>query len=544
MQLLGTFLGELRRRRVMRVAVGYGVVAWLVVQVADAIFAPLGLPGWALTLVVVLAILGFPVSLVLAWAFEVTPGGVRREVAAGKSTPQPPVAAPSVAADPVASATEGAITAVPAASVAVLPFVDMSESQDQGYFCDGIAEEILNSLSHVRGLSVAARTASFQFKGHAGSIADIANRLNVAAILDGSVRKSGDQLRVTAQLVDAKDGFHLWSERFDVVAADVFAVQDRIAASIASALRVSLKPEERVLMQLGQTRSLEAYDHYLRGLSYFHSFSWRTMEYARLMFLKAIEVDPGFGRAWAGLAYAAGYIYQYREESERFRQEALDASARALECCDTAEAHTARGVALSLSREYAAAEAEFRRALELNPDQYEALWLYGRLAHERGDYPKAAEVWQRATEVNAGEYQAAILLHQVYLALQQPDKAREWQERGLARALQHLERHPDDVRALYLSAVIQAELGQHEQARRSAARALQLEPDDGIVAYNLACMYAVMEEPDRAVDLLQRSTVGGRINLAWLEHDATLAPLRGHPRFDGLLKELRSKAGR
>jgi len=544
MQLLGTFLGELRRRRVMRVAVGYGVVAWLVVQVADAIFAPLGLPGWALTLVVVLAILGFPVSLVLAWAFEVTPGGVRREVAAGKSTPQPPVAAPSVAADPVASATEGAITAVPAASVAVLPFVDMSESQDQGYFCDGIAEEILNSLSHVRGLSVAARTASFQFKGHAGSIADIANRLNVAAILDGSVRKSGDQLRVTAQLVDAKDGFHLWSERFDVVAADVFAVQDRIAASIASALRVSLKPEERVLMQLGQTRSLEAYDHYLRGLSYFHSFSWRTMEYARLMFLKAIEVDPGFGRAWAGLAYAAGYIYQYREESERFRQEALDASARALECCDTAEAHTARGVALSLSREYAAAEAEFRRALELNPDQYEALWLYGRLAHERGDYPKAAEVWQRATEVNAGEYQAAILLHQVYLALQQPDKAREWQERGLARALQHLERHPDDVRALYLSAVIQAELGQHEQARRSAARALQLEPDDGIVAYNLACMYAVMKEPDRAVDLLQRSTVGGRINLAWLEHDATLAPLRGHPRFDGLLEELRSKAGR
>jgi adenylate cyclase len=544
MALLGTFVSELRRRRVVRVAVAYGVVAWLVVQVADAVFAPLGLPAWALTLVVVLAIMGFPVSLVLAWAFEVTPGGVRRELAAGKSTPQPPVAAQAMAADAVATMSADTIAAVPPASVAVLPFVDMSESQDQGYFCDGIAEEILNSLSHVRGLSVAARTASFQFKGHAGSIADIANRLNVASILEGSVRKSGDQLRVTAQLVAAKDGFHLWSERFDVVAADVFAVQDRIAASIASALRVSLKPEERVLMQLGQTRSLEAYDHYLRGLSYFHSFSWRTMEYARLMFLKAIEVDPGFGRAWAGLAYAAGYIYQYREESERFRQEALDASARALECCDTAEAHTARGVALSLSREYAAAEAEFCRALELNPDQYEALWLYGRLAHERGDYLKAAEVWQRATEVNAGEYQAAILLGQVYLALQQPDKAREWQERGLARALRHLDRHPDDVRALYLSAVIQAVLGQHEQARRSAARALELEPDDGIVAYNLACMYAVMKEPDRAVDLLQRSTVGGRINLAWLEHDATLAPLRGHPRFDGLLEDLRTKAGR
>jgi TolB-like protein/Tfp pilus assembly protein PilF len=534
MQRVGKFFGELQRRRVIRVAVTYGVVAWLVVQVADAVFAPLGLPAWAMTMVVVLAILGFPVAVALAWAFEVTPAGIRREFAAQESVEPAPVevpATPAVAQVPV-----------PRASVAVLPFVDMSETQDQGYFCDGVAEEILNSLAHVRGLSVAARTASFQFKGRAGNIADIARRLNVSAVLEGSVRKSGDRLRVTAQLVAASDGLHLWSERFDVVAADVFTVQERIAASIASALQVSLKPEERVLLQRGQTRSVEAYDHYLRGLSYFHSFSWRTMEYARQMFLKAIEIDPGFGRAWAGLAYAAGYIYLYREEDEKFRQEALDASARALECCNTAEGHTARGVALSLSREYAAAEDEFRRALDLNPDQYEALWLYGRLAHERGDYQKAAEVWQRATTVNPGEYQAAMLLHQVFLAMHQPEKAREWQERGLARALHHLDQHPDDVRALYLSAVVQAELGEHEQARRSAERALQLEPDDGIVAYNLACMYASLNEPDRAVDLLERAMRSGRINLAWLEHDATLAPLKGNARFEGFLAALRGRA--
>jgi TolB-like protein/Tfp pilus assembly protein PilF len=536
MQRVGKFFGELRRRRVVRVAATYGLAAWLVVQVADAVFPPLGLPGWAMTLVVVLAILGFPVAVALAWAFELTQDGVRREAVADSSAPRAAVALEGAPAAPTGP--------TPAASVAVLPFVDMSESQDQGYFCDGIAEEILNSLGHIRGLRVAARTASFQFKGQAGSIADIARRLNVAAVLEGSVRKAGEHLRVTAQLIAAADGFHLWSERFDVVAADVFAVQERIAASIASALQVSLKPEERLLMQGGQTRSVEAYDHYLRGLSYFHSFSWRTMEYARQMFLKAIEVDPGFGRAWAGLAYAAGYIYLYREEDEKYRREALDASARALECCDTAEAHTARGVALSLSRDYAAAEAEFRRALELNPDQYEALWLYGRLAHERGDYARAAEVWQRATAVNAGEYQAAILLPQVFTALHQPDRAREWQERALARAQRHLDQHPDDVRALYLSAVIQAELGLHEQARRSAERALQLEPDDGIVAYNLACMYVALGEPERAVDLLERSMVAGRINLEWLEHDATLAPLAGHPRFEGLLATLRARAAR
>jgi adenylate cyclase len=423
-------------------------------------------------------------------------------------------------------------------SVAVLPFVDMSESQDQGYFCDGVAEEILNSLAQVRGLSVAARTSSFQFRGSAGDIAEIARRLNVATVLEGSVRKSGQRLRVTAQLVAAKDGFHLWSDRFDVEAADVFAVQDSIAAAIVSALRLSLHPADRQLMQSGQTRSIEAYDHYLRGLSYFHAFNMRTMAYAREMFLKALKIDPEFGRAWAGLAYAAGYLYLYRGRDERHRREALDASARALQCCDTAEAHTARGVALWLSRDYPLAEQEFRQALVLNPDLYEALWLYGRMAHERGDFPKAAEVWRRATEVNRGDYQSALLLPQVFLAMNQPEQARRWWVEGLARAERHLDAHPDDARALYLAAVTYAELGQRDEARRLAERALQLEPHDAIVAYNLACMYAALGEPERAVELLERGAAAGGIDYAWLEHDSTLDPLRGHPRFEALCRRL------
>ena len=533
------FFAELRRRKVIRVAVTYGVVAWLVVQVAEAVFEPLRLPDWTLTLVVVLAILGFPIAVALAWAFEITPTGMQKETTRPDPGANVPPAAAPVAATPPAVPSSGV---PPEASVAVLPFVDMSEAQDQGYFCDGVAEEILNSLTHMRGLSVAARTSSFQFKGQAGDIADIARRLNVAAVLEGSVRKSGDRLRVAAQLVAAKDGFHLWSERFDVVASDVFAVQDKIAANIATALRVSLNPEERQLLQRGQTQSVEAYDHYLRGLSYFHAFSWRTMEYARRMFLKAIDIDSGFGRAWAGLAYAAGYIYLYRQAEEKYRQEALDASARALECSDTAEGRTARGVALWLSREYEAAEAQFRRALEINADQYEALWLYGRLAHERGEYAKAAELWQRATAMNSEDYQAALLLPQVFMAMKDYEKAREWEVRGLARALRHLDRHPDDVRALYLSAVTHAELGQEAEARKAAERALELEPDDGIVAYNLACMYVALKEPDTAIKLLERAMRAGRIDSAWLEHDATLAPLKGMPRFDLLLARLKGPA--
>ena len=515
------FIGELQRRKVIRVAVAYGVVAWVVVQVAETVFEPLQLPPWALTLVVVLAILGFPVALALAWAFEATPGGLRRDVAV------PPTV---LAAEP------------PPASVAVLPFVDMSETQDQGYFCDGVAEEILTSLAQVRGLSVCARTSSFRFRGLAGDIAEIARSLNVATVLEGSVRKAGGRLRVTAQLVTAKHGYHLWSDRFDVEASDVFAVQERIAAAIVGALRISLHAEDLQLMQSGQTRSIEAYDHYLRGLSHFHAFNMRRMEHARQMFLKAIEVDPQFGRAWAGLAYAAGYLYLYRARDEKYRREALDASARALQCCDTAEAHTARAVALWLSRDYAPAEQEFRRALELNADLYEALWLYGRMAHERGDYAKAAEVWQRATLVNSGDYQAALLLPQVYLAMKQPELARHWWVQGLTRAERHLDAHPDDARALYLAAVTYAELGRADEARRAAERALRLEPDDPIVAYNLSCMYAALGEPETAVDLLERGAAVGGVDYAWLEHDASLDPVRGHPRFEALRTRLSAHA--
>lgn len=531
---VGKLLDELRRRKVIRVAIAYGVTAWVVVHVAETVYEPMLLPAWSVTLVAVLAILGFPMAVTLAWALGSAPTDAHHNPVAPEASASP---SPAPAAE--ARATEQPASP-PEASVAVLPFADMSQERDQGYLCDGIAEEILNGLVHIRGLKVAARTSSFQFRGFAGNIGQIARELQVAAVLEGSVRKSGNRLRINAQLIATKDGFNLWSDSYDVVAADVFAVQEKIAASIASALRVTLDAEDRLRMQRGQTRSLEAYDHYLRGLSYFHAFSWRTMEYARQMFLRAIEIDPGFGRAWAGLAYAAGYIYLYRQPDDKYRQEALDASARALACCDTAEGHTARGVALGLTKDYAAADLEFRKALEADPDQYEALWLYGRLAHERGDFRRAAELWQRATTVNGEDYQAALLLPQVFMAMGQPARAREWQQRGLKRALRHLDLYPDDVRALYLSAVTHAALGQHEQARKAAARALQLEPDDGIVLYNLACMHVALHEPGPAVALLERgATTLGRINPAWLEHDSTLAPLKGTPRFEALLARLR-----
>ena len=235
---LRTTLSEFRRRRVFRVAVAYLIVGWLLVQVAEATFEPLGLPPWSSRLLIVLLALGFVLACVLAWIYDVQPHGIERTpalpepIAANGDTPTRR-ATDAVPPQPVALPP-------PEASVAILPFSDMSEGGDQDYFCDGLAEEILNALAKVRGLHVASRTASFRFRDGSATPADIGRELHVAAIVEGSVRKAGDRVRVTAQLVNASNGYHLWSENFDRNLADIFAIQEEIARNVVNAVRPTL----------------------------------------------------------------------------------------------------------------------------------------------------------------------------------------------------------------------------------------------------------------------------------------------------------------
>ena len=292
------FVGELRKRKVMRAAVAYVVVAWAIMEGGELIFTALKLPEWTVTLLVALAILGFPLALVLAWAYDLTPDGLQRDAGASASTPVAQTTQPE---------TDQSTTAQ-GLSIAVLPFDDMSEKKDQGYFCEGIAEEILDTLSKVDNLRVASRTSSFHAGTGCTDVQEVGRKLNVMAVLEGSVRKSGEHMRITAQLVKTTDGYHLWSRRYDFDLEDVFRIQDEITASIAETLSLSLS---RAPADTGARVSPKAYDFYLRGLSYFAKHSGQDTIYARQMFQRAIDVEPGFGKAWAGLAYTYGFEYMY-----------------------------------------------------------------------------------------------------------------------------------------------------------------------------------------------------------------------------------------
>ena len=252
-------------------------------------------------------------------------------------------------------------------SLAVLPFADLSPGQDQEYFCDGLADELIDALSRVRGLRVASRTSSFQFKGTATDVREVGRRLGVRAVLEGSVRKAGDRLRVTVQLTDVAQGFSLSSQRYDRSLADVFAIQEDLAEKVVAALKVTLSEGERRVLE-PPTTDIRAYDHYLRGRGLFNQFRVEALASAREMFLRALEVDPAFAHAHTGLANACAWLYQWRGRRLEHLEEALSASGRALALRpDLAEAHAARGYALSLDGQSTEAEREFQTAIELEP---------------------------------------------------------------------------------------------------------------------------------------------------------------------------------
>jgi len=512
---------EVRRRRVFRVAVVFLVVGWIVIQVAGATFGPLGLPDWSLKLVIMLVVLSFVLACALAWTYDLTTRGIER------TPPAAPVAA---------TVSEHA----PEASVAILPFTDLSAAHDQDYFCDGLAEEILNALAAIGGMRVASRTSSFRFRDGSADAREIGKALNVAAIMEGSVRKSGEQVRVTAQLIDAGNGYHLWSENFDRRLEDIFAIQEEIARSVARALRVSLNRPEVLDMGRNAPGDVRAYEFYLRGRqiqSLKSSDSWiRAPE----MFRRAIALDPDYAQAHAGLADSLSQLLIWRIlQPTDVLDEALAAAKRALELApDLAEAHVAHANTLSLLGDDAAAVAAFRRAIGLNPELYEPHYYFGRHCFAQGQYALAIEEFEAAHRVRPDEFQALSLATNAADALGDSARGDRLTRLALPLALAEIAADPENGRALYLAAGMQVRQGDHAGARRSLDAALRLHPDDFGTLYNAACTYTYLGEHDRALDCLEHAVSAGHGFRGWMERDPDLAPLRLLPRFQEIIARL------
>jgi non-specific serine/threonine protein kinase len=440
-----------------------------------------------------------------------------------------------------APAAPAAAPAPPAAekSIAVLYFENLGRSQEDEYFRDGITEDVITELSKIRELRVFPRSAVLAFRDKPVTAPQVGAELQARYVLTGSLRRAGNRLRLTAQLVEARTGTSVWAERFDRQLEDVFAIQDELAQSIARALRVMLTESEMQAIEKKPTEDVQAYDFYLRGRQYFHQLRRKGFDYARQMFARAIVLDPNYARAYAGVADCCSLLYTYWEPTEENLREADSASAKALHLDpDLAESHVARGLAVSLSKKFDEAEREFETAVRLDPKLYEAYYFHARTCRSQGKLEKAALLFRQASDVRPEDYQAPLMLGVTCNGLGWRAEAEQAMRQGITRAEKHLGLQPDDARALYLGAIALGRIGQEARGLDWARRALELDAEEPVTLYNVACFYAGLRKTEEALDALERSVDQGFIYKDWVRNDPDLAPLRSHPRFQALLARL------
>jgi len=552
------FLKELKQRKVYHVAVVYAAIAFLIWQVADIAFPALGLPDSAMTFVLVLTALGFPIAVVLAWAYEVTPDSQTREGSEDSSQ----AATVEVPAGPGSRRTLQR-------SVAILPFDNMSPEPESEYFSDGITEELTNSLARIKDLRVAARTSAFTFRGSRADVREIGEKLEVAYLVEGSVRRAGERLRITAQLVDTSNGYHLWSERFERELGDVFAIQDEISEHVTRQILAEL-PSGTETPALPRTDFLDAYDAYLKGRHHRHLFSPDSLIEAIAWYTRSLEADPGYAPAYAGMAEAytiqsLGFAMRPSRETMPRAREAAD---KALELDpNLPDAHLARAiVAMFYEWDYPSAKRGLDRAIGLSPSLASAhMWSEFYWTYVEHDYDRALAVIQRAIELNPLEPAFRERLGWVYQIFGHYDEAEQlyrdllargpetmMSHAGLADTLGRSGRLPEAVahieRALELGGRFIAILGvagayygangDHDKARAILAELQDSARPGPVPDTQLALVHAALGERDEAFANLQRAVENRDCNLLYAIAIPRVLGFQDDPRFAGILRSI------
>ncbi len=421
-------------------------------------------------------------------------------------------------------------------SLAVLYFQNPGGSKTDEYFRDGVTEDVIIELSRISGLSVMSLSSVRPLRDKPIDAVQAGRELDAAFVLEGSLRRAKNHLRLSVQLVETQSARTIWAERFDREIEDVFAIQAEIAQAITETLKVVLSEEERRAIAKAPTTSVEAYEFGLQGRQYFRQFRRKSIEFARRMFERAIEIDPEYAGAHAGLADCHSYLCMFWDSNEESIEAADRASRRAVELDgELAEAHVARGVAVSLRKNYEEAEREFRTAIRLDPTLFEAYYFFGRGFYAQGKKDHAVYWFRRACEADPEDYQAPALLGSALRGLGLKAESDATYRRCVELAQKHLEVNPGQTRALYFSAIALCQLGERlDEAHKWAERALAIDPDEPQVLYNVACVYALLGNAERAIDCLEKTVVHGELWRGWMENDSDLESLHGLPRFEAL----------
>jgi TolB-like protein len=582
---LPNFFAELKRRNVYKVAIAYAVVAWLLMQIATQVFPFLEIPNWAIRLVVLLLIIGFPIALILAWAFELTPEGIKRteDVDLSKSIRRKTgrkldfliiavllLVIAALLIQRFHAKVSPAVSSSPEKSIAVLPFENLSRDPDNAYFAEGVRDELLARLSKAADLKVISIRSTEQLKSPLDDLSQIARKFGVANILAGSVQRSSDQVRVNVQLVKAENNAHLWADTFDRKLTDIFAIESDIAKTIAEKLQTKFSGSEERAAAAKPTENTEAHQLYLKGRYFWNRRTGENLKKALAYFEQAAEKDPHYALAYAGMADSCLLIPVYGAGTpQAYLPRARDAAQKAVELEDTlAEAHTSLAYVSFFNFERVQSVKEFERAISLNPNYATAHQWYGRgpLAAV-GEFDRAIAEEKRALELDPVSPIINADLGTVYTLARRYDEAIAqlrntvetypdfyWGHRFLGWALELnaasgeaiVEYHKafelnDDPVVLAMLAHAEVGIGKQSEARHILAQLTEEAKVRYVSAYAFAVIYLALGEKGQALDWLEKAArdhAGTFINL--VKVDPYLDPLRGDPRFEALVSKILS----
>ena len=579
-----SFFGELKRRNVYKVAVAYAVVAWLVIQVATQVFPFLEIPSWVIRLVIALVAIGFPIALVIAWAFEATPEGIKRTEVADA---MPAVARQKkhawiyivIAAGAIsmalffvgrfsATGLQPATPGVPAKSIAVLPFENLSRDPDNAYFAEGVQDEILTRLAKVADLKVISRTSTQKYKSAPDNLRAIAQQLGVANILEGSVQKANDQVRVNVQLINATTDAHLWADIYDRKVTDIFAAESEIAKTIADTLRAKLTGSEMVAMAKVPTADSEAYEVYMKGRYFWNKRTGADLRKAIEYFNQAIAKDPNYALAYVGLADSYLLLSNYGAAAPKDSiPQAKAAVKMALELDpNSGEAHASAGILSDNDFQFEHGITEFERAIQLSPNYATAHhWFGDGPLMSLGRFDRALVEGKRAVELDPLSLINNADLGWVYInarryddAIAQLRKTIEIDPRFylaryyLGEALQVKGQLPeamteyrtavelnDDPLALALLGQAYARAGQRDEAQKILARLTEAAKSRYVSQYGFALVLIGLGDKEGAIDALERAYRNGEgADICIIRVDPFVDDLRGYPRFEALAEKI------
>jgi len=422
-------------------------------------------------------------------------------------------------------------------AIALLPFENISPDKESDYFSDGLTEELILSLSKLKNMRVVSRTSTMQYKGTKKDIKTIGRELGARYILEGSVRKFQDDLRITVQLVDVENDAQLWAAKYKGKLQDIFDIQEQVAEQIVDALMVKLSPSEKVVLTKRSTENAEALDLYMRARKALYRRSKTDFNNAIQLFQKAIELDRRYATAYAGLGEAYATLYQDIERNELYLDKAVEASHKALMYdASLSEAYAALGIAYFNKKMPEEALEVGRKAIELDPNNFIAYWILGRIYHTNDQDELAVGVYKKCIDINPEFYSALVDLCDAYEKLGDTENHKKTFQKVLQIIPQYLENHPDDGRAHMFHGIFLAQAGKIEEAKIEAEKAINFNPTDPLMLYNSACFYARIGENRLALESLKKSIISGYQNYEWIKRDTDLESIRTVPEYIELMK--------